>query len=87
MNRRRLSWSFRRTAFRRFGRLCCTCGSGAWLYLKKAGTVILAISILLWVLTTFPQSDASISPDQAIRHTVAGRIGVGLEPVLKPMGF
>jgi len=25
-----------------------------WLYLKKAGTVILAISILLWAMTTFP---------------------------------
>jgi ferrous iron transport protein B len=26
----------------------------AWLYLKKAGTIILAISIVLWALTTFP---------------------------------
>lgn len=26
-----------------------------WLYLKKAGTIILGISILLWGLTTFPQ--------------------------------
>lgn len=25
-----------------------------WLYLKKAGTIILGISILLWALTTFP---------------------------------
>jgi len=26
----------------------------AWLYLKKAGTIILGISILLWAMTTFP---------------------------------
>ena len=30
-----------------------------WLYLKKAGTVILGISIVLWGLTTFPGLDAS----------------------------
>ncbi len=30
----------------------------AWLYLRKAGTVILAISIVLWALTTFPQKTA-----------------------------
>ncbi len=27
----------------------------AWLYLRKAGTIILAISIVLWALTTFPR--------------------------------
>ncbi|MDO4630241.1 MAG: ferrous iron transport protein B, partial [Planctomycetia bacterium] len=31
-----------------------TCERG-WLYLKKAGTVILGISIVLWALTTFPR--------------------------------
>jgi ferrous iron transport protein B len=29
-------------------------GERGWLYLKKAGTVILGISILLWAMTTFP---------------------------------
>lgn len=27
----------------------------SWLYLKKAGTIILGISIIMWVLTVFPQ--------------------------------
>ena len=63
------------------------------LYVKKAGTVILGISIVLWALTTFPQTEASpdLSPDEQqaaeLSHTIAGRIGHGLEPVLKPMGF
>ncbi len=26
-----------------------------WLYLKKAGTIILAISVIIWVLSTFPR--------------------------------
>lgn len=30
----------------------------SWLYLKKAGTIILGISILLWVLTTYPKINA-----------------------------
>ena len=29
----------------------------AWVFLRKAGTVILFISILLWVLATYPKSD------------------------------
>ncbi|MBM3702674.1 MAG: ferrous iron transport protein B, partial [Actinobacteria bacterium] len=35
----------------------------AWLYLKKAGTVILAISILMWILFTFPMIGNNYSKD------------------------
>jgi len=70
----------------------------AWLYVKKAGTVILGVSIILWVLTTYPQppagwtpSDGATGPDQeaaaAMAYSVAGRVGHLLEPVLAPMGF
>lgn len=34
-----------------------------WLYLKKAGTIILAISILMWVLFTFPMIGENYSKD------------------------
>ncbi|HEV2860682.1 MAG TPA: ferrous iron transport protein B [Pyrinomonadaceae bacterium] len=50
----------------------------AWLFVKRAGTVILAISILLWALMTFPRSAAKPTPDaqegaavQAMRETGA----------------
>ncbi len=74
-------------------------------FLKKAGGVILAISLVLWVLMTFPRLDVEVEgakPGYAameegerevalsvaqLRHSAAGRIGVGLEPVLQPMGF
>lgn len=63
-------------------------------YLKKAGTVILAISIVLWALTTFPRLedvDANLPEEvqqaQGLAHTVAGRIGHALEPVIRPLGF
>lgn len=60
------------------------------LYLKKAGTVILGISIVLWALTTFPQPPAvKVGVDQKtkLEYSLAGRGGKLLEPVLKPMGF
>ncbi|MBN1545498.1 MAG: ferrous iron transport protein B, partial [Syntrophaceae bacterium] len=38
-----------------------------WLYLKKAGTIILGISILLWAMTTFP----GLSDDKAAHFEIA----------------
>lgn len=64
-----------------------------WLYLKKAGTVILGFSILFWLLATFPRLPAAgpggggAAPADALAHSAAGRIGRALEPVLRPMGF
>jgi ferrous iron transport protein B len=64
------------------------------LYLKKAGTVILGISIVLWAMTTFPrveEVDPNLSAEERqaveLSHTIAGRIGHAMEPVIKPMGF
>jgi ferrous iron transport protein B len=65
------------------------------LYLKKAGTIILAISIILWVMTTYPKVSeeklAGLSEQQAqqveLQSSVAGKIGNAMEPVIKPMGF
>ena len=42
----------------------------AWMYLQKAGTVILAISILLWALGTFPRR-AEFSRDYAAEIAAA----------------
>ena len=63
-------------------------------YLKKAGTVILAISVVLWALTSFPKLgsvDESLSAEDQqaaeLAHTVAGRIGHAMEPLIRPLGF
>jgi len=66
-----------------------------WMYLRKAGTIILAVSIILWVAMSYPkpseQSLAGLSPEQAqqkrLEHSVIGRIGQAIEPALKPLGF
>jgi ferrous iron transport protein B len=110
-----------------------------WQYIKKAGTVILGISILLWAMMTYPSLPAaeaerllaaphgSSMPEEAIimammavdpkltvveaerlieqeaaqrltkieqqeaearlRHSIAGRIGIALEPLSQYAGF
>jgi ferrous iron transport protein B len=67
----------------------------SWLYLKKAGTIILAISIILWVMTSYPKLDeertAGLNDEQVqqleLQHSTAGRIGKAMEPVIRPLGF
>ena len=63
--------------------------------MKKAGTIILAISIILWAMTSYPEIDegklAGLDRQQAqqveLENSVAGRIGKAMEPAIKPMGF
>lgn len=67
-----------------------------WLYLKKAGTIILLISVVMWVGFTFPQLDpdtatiTSLSEQEIaarqIENSYAGRIGHFLEPMVRPIG-
>ncbi len=57
-----------------------------WIFVKNAGTYILAISIVLWALASYPtRRDAS--PEEQIRESYAGQLGRAIEPVLKPLGF
>jgi ferrous iron transport protein B len=60
----------------------------SWLFLKNAGTIILAISIVLWALTTYPKHpDAAATATQQIEYSFAGRAGHVIEPLIKPLGF
>jgi ferrous iron transport protein B len=53
------------------------------MFLRRAGTVILVVSILVWCLLAFPRHPMG----DDLRHSYAGQIGTFLEPVLKPLGF
>jgi len=102
-----------------FQGLCIHTGERAWQYIKKAGTVILAISILMWAAMTFPglpaareaafeaernavTTDRTLSKEDAqtkieaitnrqaeaaLKHSVAGHVGVALEGISKLAGF
>ena len=55
----------------------------------NAGQIILAISIVLWFLASYPKPDnsAEISPGEAIQQSYAGKIGKFIEPAIAPLGF
>jgi ferrous iron transport protein B len=74
----------------------------AWVFLREAGTVILACTMALWVLLSFPRSSASPPPERPaasavsttsapapspIAQSYGGRLGHAVEPVLQPLGF
>jgi ferrous iron transport protein B len=62
-------------------------------FLRRAGTIILGVSIVLWVLLSFPRTPAPDGMPAAeaarltLEHSAAGRIGHALEPALAPLGF
>jgi len=56
------------------------------LFLKKAGTIILGVSIVLWFIASYPKLD-NASPSTQLRHSFAGRAGLIIEPLIKPLGF
>ena len=58
----------------------------AWLFVRRAGTVILGISILIWAASTYPKSD-SADPSTRLEYSVAGRAGHLIEPLIKPLGY
>jgi ferrous iron transport protein B len=63
---------------------------GLWLrasaFLKRAGTIILGVTIALWALASFPAPPAD-ADRPAIEYSIAGRIGSAIEPLVQPIGF
>ncbi|MDR1418527.1 MAG: ferrous iron transport protein B [Endomicrobium sp.] len=63
------------------------------LYVKKAGTVILFISILIWAAFTYPKAPIINSNLRVMKtplqidYSLAGRVGSLLEPIFKPIGM
>jgi ferrous iron transport protein B len=70
----------------RLGRIIRESLDQAWLFIQRAGTMILAISIALWFLSSHPKIQGK-SPKEYERSTYAGRVGTLVEPVLKPLGM
>ena len=55
-------------------------------FLIGAGTVILALTIVLWALLSYPRASAEAAGEQ-LRHSFAGRLGHAIEPAIAPLGF
>ena len=54
------------------------------IFLRRAGSIIFAVTIVLWVLTQFPRTDAG---PPLIEDSALGRIGQTIEPAIEPLGF
>lgn len=63
---------------------------GLWqravIFLRRAGTIILASTIILWVLLSYPKPPTG-SPETPVAYSIAGRIGSALEVIVRPIGF
>jgi ferrous iron transport protein B len=58
----------------------------AWIFLRRVGGIILALTVLLWFLLSFPGApEGATGP--AIDYSFAGRIGHALTTVFAPLGF
>jgi ferrous iron transport protein B len=64
-----------------------------WMYIRKAGTVIVFISILVWFVFEYPKApvneNLSKSAQAAVqlKYSFAGKIGKYIEPIFKPIGM
>jgi ferrous iron transport protein B len=56
----------------------------AWIFLRRAGTIIFTVTVVLWLLLNFPR--AADGKDQ-VNASVAGHIANGLAVVVEPIGF
>jgi ferrous iron transport protein B len=52
-------------------------------FLQQAGTVILAVSMVMWFMTSFPRNHGQAD----LQSSFAGRLGTLVEPVIRPLGF
>ena len=58
----------------------------AWIFLRRAGTIIFAATVVLWLLLTFPKVPEDSAMSQ-VDYSVAGRIANVIAPVVEPIGF
>jgi ferrous iron transport protein B len=54
------------------------------IFLKRAGTIILGTTIVLWALASIPQAGPGQKQTEV---SIAGKIGRGIEAVVSPIGF
>ncbi len=58
----------------------------AYIFLRRAGTIIFAATIVLWLMLSFPKVPID-SPMSQVDYSAAGRIANVIAPVVKPIGF
>ena len=68
----------------RLGDLLIGLWQRAWIFLRRAGTIIFMVTAVLWVLLNFPRAGAG---ENQVDVSIAGKIANGLAVVVEPIGF
>ncbi len=69
-----------------FRHICLSLWDRVSAFLKRAGTIIFALSVILWFLVTFPSAPENATAP-AIDYSFAGMLGHLIEPIFAPLGF
>ena len=56
----------------------------AWIFLRRAGTIIFMVTAVLWLLLNFPRAGEG---ENQVDVSIAGRLASGLAVVVEPIGF
>jgi ferrous iron transport protein B len=56
----------------------------AWIFLRRAGTIIFMVTVVLWLLLNFPRAHEG---ESQIDASIAGHVANGLAVVVEPIGF
>ncbi|MFM5886660.1 MAG: ferrous iron transporter B [Novosphingobium sp.] len=56
----------------------------AWIFLRRAGTIIFTVTVVLWLLLNFPRAGAG---ENQVDASIAGHVANGLAVVVEPIGF
>jgi ferrous iron transport protein B len=56
----------------------------AWIFLRRAGTIIFMVTVVLWLLLNFPRAEHG---QNQVDASVAGKLANGLAVAVKPIGF
>ncbi|GGD50821.1 ferrous iron transporter B [Croceicoccus pelagius] len=55
-----------------------------YIFLRRAGTIIFSVTIILWLLLSFPQAEPG---ENQVDASIAGQLANGLAVVVEPIGF
>lgn len=97
------AWLFRRTILRSTTRsliielppytlpsarvLAATVWRRIAVFLRRAGTVIFSISVLLWALESYPRGPEGVTSEARLAQSAIGRMGHRVEPIVRPLGL
>jgi len=56
----------------------------AWIFLRRAGTIIFMVTVVLWLMLNFPKAGPG---ESQVNASIAGKIANGLAVVVEPIGF